>query len=370
MTQYSSAAQKQTRTIECRLNRETAEALHRRTPAADVARAWVRAAQRNGADGVKFLGADPDVFAAAIDEVNRLGMGSAYHHAQLAVTQQHALRSAELGLRSIEHWYGIPEAMFEDRRVQSYPSDYNYNDEQDRFGQAGRLWQQTAAPGSPIWKETIAKLVKLDVTLNPTMVIYEASRDLQRAQRLEWHAEYSMPYMLKSWEANPRVHGSFFFDWTSEDEIAWRRNYQLWMRFLNDFKNAGGRVGVGADSGFILNTYGFGYIREFELLLEAGFHPLEVLRAATLNGAQLLRMDRDIGTIAVGKKADLVLVQENPVRNFKVLYGTGHRIVDRKTGKSESSVGIRYTIKDGVVYDAKQLLQQVRDLVAAKKKPT
>lgn len=339
-----------------------------RTPTPDVARAWVRAARRNGADGVKFLGADPDVFAAAIDEVNKLGMGSAYHHSQLSVTRQHAVRSAELGLQSIEHWYGLPEAMFEDRTVQAYPYDYNYNDEQDRFAQAGRLWQQTAAPGSPIWKDTIAKLVKLNVTLNPTFICYEASRDLSRAQRLEWHAEYSMPYMLKSWEPNPRVHGSYFFDWTTEDEIAWRNNYRIWMRFVNDFKNAGGRVGVGADSGFMYNTYGFAFIREIELLQEAGFHPLEVLKAATLNGAQLLRMERDIGTIAIGKKADLVLVQENPVRDFKVLYGTGRKTVDRKTGKVESSVGIRYTIKDGVVYDAKALLRQVRDLVAAKKK--
>jgi len=340
-----------------------------RTPNAEVARAWVRAARRNGADGVKFLGADPEVFAAAIEEINKLGMGSAYHHSQLSVTRQHALRSAELGLQSIEHWYGLPEAMFEDRTVQAYPPDYNYNNEQDRFGQAGRLWQQTAPPGSPIWKDTIARLLKTNVTLNPTFGVYEVSRDLSRAQRLEWHAEYSMPYMLKSWEPNPRAHGSFFYDWTTADEIAWRNNYRLWMRFVNDFKNAGGRVGVGADSGFMFNTWGFGYIREFEMLQEAGFHPLEVLKAATLNGAQLLRMERDIGTIAIGKKADLVIVQENPLRDFKVLYGTGHRMVDRLTGKASISEGIRYTIKDGVVFDAKMLLEQVRALVAAKKKP-
>lgn len=338
-----------------------------RTSSPEAALDWVKAARRNGADGVKFLGANPEAFATAMDEIRKLGMGSAYHHSQLSVTRQTAVDTAELGLQSIEHWYGIPEAMFEDRTVQNYPAGYNYNDEQDRFGQAGRLWQQAAAPGSSTWKAAIARLIKAGVTLDPTFVAYEASRDLSRAQRLEWHDAYTMPYMMASWAPNPRAHGSFFFDWTSEDETAWRNNYRLWMRFVNDFKNAGGNVGVGADSGFIYNTYGFGFIREFELLQEAGFHPLEVVRAATLNGAKLLRMDRDIGSIAVGKMADIVIVAENPVRDFKILYGTGHAYLDRKTNKASVTTGIRYTIKAGVVFDATMLRQQVREMVAARK---
>ena len=57
------------------------------------------------------------------------------------------------------------------------------------------------------------------------------------------------------------------------------------MHFLNDYKNAGGIVTTGSDSGFIYKLYGFDYIREFELLREAGFHPLEVIRSATYYGA-------------------------------------------------------------------------------------
>ena len=103
------------------------------------------------------------------------------------------------------------------------------------------------------------------------------------------------------------------------------------------------------------------------MLQEAGFHPLEVVRAATLNGAKLLRMDRDIGSIAVGKMADIVIVAENPVRDFKILYGTGHAYLDRKTNKASVTTGIRYTIKAGVVFDATMLRQQVREMVAARK---
>ena len=56
---------------------------------------------------------------------------------------------------------------------------------------------------------------------------------------------------------------------------------------------------TGSDSGFIFQLYGFAYIREFELLREAGFHPIEVIRSATLLGAEALGMEKEIGTIEV-----------------------------------------------------------------------
>ncbi len=337
-----------------------------KTATAEEAVKWVKAVHKTGADGVKFLGADPKVFAAAIKEINALGMGSAYHHSQTSVTRHNALDSARLGVQSIEHWYGLPEAMFEDRTVQHYPNDYNYNNEQDRFGQAGRLWQQTAKPGSERWNSTIRELVDLDVTLDPTFSIYEASRDLMRARTQEWLPDYGMPYILKAFEANPEAHGSFFFNWTTADEIAWRKNYELWMQFVRDFKNAGGRVTVGPDTGFIYSIYGFGYVRELEMLQEAGFHPLEVIRAATLSGAELLRKEDDYGTVAVGKRADLVLVKENPLANFKQLYGTGFPHYDFETKQNVRTNGIRYTIRDGIVFDVPKLLEQVRAAVKAK----
>ncbi|MEP4486516.1 MAG: amidohydrolase family protein [Halioglobus sp.] len=346
--------------------------VHARFPSqfdsADDARAWVRAVNKKGADGLKFLGASPELIEAAMDEAKKLDMRTAYHHAQLSVVRMNVLDSARLGLDSMEHWYGLPEAMFEDRRIQDYPYDYNYSDEQDRFGQAGRLWLQAAEPGSPTWNATIEELLSLDFTLDPTFTIYEASRDVMRARNADWHAQYTMPYIMRAFEPDPAIHGSFFFDWTTADEIAWKRNFRRWMQFVNDYKNAGGRVTAGSDAGFIYKLYGFAYIRELELLQEAGFHPLEVLQSATLNGAELLGMADDIGTVEMGKKADLVIVDENPLANFKVLYGTGHRRLNRETGAMEVTGGIRYTIKDGIVFDAKALLLDVRELVAAQKK--
>lgn len=333
----------------------------------DAARAWVRAIHKKGADGVKFLGAAPELIQAAIEEARSLDMRTAYHHAQVSVTRINALDSARMGLDSLEHWYGLPEAMFEDRKVQNYPYDYDYNNEQHRFEEAGRLWLQTAGPDSDKWRETISELIGLGLTLSPTFVAYDANRDTMRARTAEWHAEYSMPYMLRAFEPNEKVHGSYFFDWTTDDEINWKSNFRRWMNFVNDYKNAGGRVTTGSDAGFIYNTFGFAYIRELEMLQEAGFHPLEVMEAATINGAELLGLGAETGSIQIGKKADLVIVDENPLPNFKVLYGTGNPRLNHETNKVERTEGIRYTIKDGIVFDARELLAQVRSLVAERK---
>lgn len=162
---------------------------------------------------------------------------------------------------------------------------------------------------------------------------------------------------------NRYAHGSFWFNWTTEQEIAWRENYRIWMQFLNDYKNHGGRVTAGSDAGYIYKIYGFAYIQELELLREAGFNPLEVIQAATLNGAIALGLDKDIGSLVPGKKADMVIVAENPLANFKVLYGNGHYQLNEQN-QPERTKGVRYTIKDGVVYDAQQLLSDVRTMVS------
>src|SRR5450432_4557371 len=102
------------------------------------------------------------------------------------------------------------------------------------------------------------------------------------------------------------------------------------MTFVNEYKNRGGRVTTGSDSGFIFQLYVFAYIRELELLREAGFHPLEVIRSATLYGAQALGMDKDIGSVEVGKLADLLVIDANPLENLQYLYGTGAIYMNEK----------------------------------------
>jgi hypothetical protein len=334
----------------------------------EEARKWVDSIAAAGADGVKFFGAPPDVMQAALAEIKAKKLRSAEHHSQTAVARTNVLDTSAWGLTSMEHWYGLPEALFTDRRVQDFPADFNYNDESERFGEGGRLWQQAAPRGSERWKYVIDTLVKRDFTIVPTFTIYEASRDLMREMRAEWHDEYTMPTLLKWYSPNREAHGAYWFDWTTADEIAWKRNYQIWMSFINDYKNAGGRVAVGDDAGFIWKLFGFAWVRELELLQEAGFHPLEVVRSATLSGAELLGADKDLGTVESGKIADLVIVPENPLANFKVLYGTGALRLDDATRKPVRVGGVRYTIHDGIVYDAPKLLADVRAMVTEAKK--
>ncbi|MCG8373213.1 MAG: amidohydrolase family protein [Balneolales bacterium] len=333
---------------------------------AQQARDWVEMIDDRGADGIKFFGASPEVYAAAIDEANKRDLGTMTHHAQTRVVYNNALTSARLGLTSMTHWYGLPEAMFEDQIIQDYPLDYNYNNEQHRFEEAGRLWTQTAKPYSEKWNEVMNEMLALDFSINPTFTIYEASRDLMTQRRAEWHEKYTLPSLWRFYAPSRISHGSYWLDWGTEQEIAWKENYRLWMEFINEYKNRGGRVTLGSDAGYIYKLYGFSYIQEMELFREAGFHPLEIFQSASLKGAEVLGVDHELGTIEIGKLADMVIVDANPMANLKVLYGTGAILVD-ENNEVQRHGGVVYTIKDGIVFNAKELLKDVEEMVEAAK---
>ena len=119
----------------------------------EQARKFAQWAAKNGAAGLKIIGGggdaiyDPDVLGALLDEAKKLKLGTTTHLAQMGVARMNILQAARLGLDGMEHWYGLPEALFDTRTIQDYPADYNYLDESHRFGQAGRLWKQAAAAG-------------------------------------------------------------------------------------------------------------------------------------------------------------------------------------------------------------------------------
>jgi imidazolonepropionase-like amidohydrolase len=87
---------------------------------------------------------------------------------------------------------------------------------------------------------------------------------------------------------------------------------------------------------------GFGDQREIELLVEAGFSPMEAIRVATYNGAVYLGREKEIGSIATGKNADLVVMKGDPSKN----------IADIEN--------VEIVFKDGVGYDSQKLLESVR----------
>jgi amidohydrolase family protein len=337
-----------------------------RTP--DQARAWVRWAAAQGYWGMKLFNAEqPATMRAAIEEARRLRLGTIAHLGQGGVAETNADQAGEMGLGTITHFYGHFESLLRDRRVPAYPNAYNMYDEQWRFSQVARLADQIVEPGGPEWRAYLERQLERGVTFNPTFNIYSAGRDVMRARNADWHARYTLPSLQRFFEPSRVNHGSYFWDWTTADEVAWRRFYGPFMRLINDYKNMGGRVTVGSDPGYIYQSWGFPYIQELEMLQEAGFAPLEVIQAATINGAREIYAPRGeeppFGLVRPGMLADLVIVPGNPLDNLKLLYGTGHMRLNPETQRVERVGGIRWTIKDGIVYDARALLASVERMV-------
>lgn len=322
---------------------------------AEQARARVREFKAEGADGVKLLGVYRDVMAAAEDEAHKLGLRVAHH---TGVEETNAWDDIKFGTTSIEHWYGIPDAAIESGR-QAFPPSYNYNNETDRFRWAGHLWREA---NQDVLMKVFDGMIKAHVAWDPTLDIYEASRDLQRAQNQPWFRDYLHPVLAKYFEPNVSNHGSYFFGWTSTDETYWKENYRIWMAALKEFARRGGTIGCGDDAGFIYQMYGFGLIRELELQQEAGFQPLMVIQHATQNNARILGQEDRLGRVRVGWAADILVVNGNPLENLKVLYPTG--VDEIRDGKPVHTGGVEWTIKDGIPYYAPGLLADVKDMVA------
>src|SRR5579871_204706 len=322
---------------------------------AAAARAHVRELKQMGADGIKILGIDRDTMEAMEGEAHSLGLRIAHH---AGVEETNAWDDIKFGTTSIEHWYGIPDAAIESGR-QDFPATYNYNNETDRFRYAGRLWREAN------WDQLMKVfdgMVAAHVAWDPTLDIYEASRDLQRAQNQPWFREYLHPTLAKYFEPNPANHGSYFIGWTSTDEAFWKENYRIEMAALLEFAKRGGLIGCGDDAGFIYQMYGFGLIRELELHQEAGFQPLIVIQHATANNAKILGQESHLGRVRTGFAADILVVNGNPLENLKVLYPGGFD--DLQNGKVVHSGGVEWTIKDGIPYHAPTLAAEVREIVA------
>ncbi len=323
-----------------------------RTP--EEARQRVRDLKKMGVDGIKILGIDRDLMTAMEDEAHKLGLRVAHH---TGVEETNAWDDIHLGTTSIEHWYGIPDAAIKDR-VQNFPSSYNYRNEVDRFRYAGHLWREA---DSTTLMQVLDSMVAAHVAWVPTLDIYEASRDLQRARTQPWFTDYLHPTLEQYFKPDPANHGSYFIGWTSTDETFWKENYRIWENALREFERRGGLIGAGDDAGFIYQMYGFGLIRELELHQEAGFNTIKVIQHATGNNAKILGEDSRLGRVKVGWLADLIVVNGNPLENLKVLYPTG--VEEMKDGKAIRTGGVEWTIKDGIPYNGPALMAEVKEMV-------
>ena len=318
----------------------------------------------NGAHVVNAgnLGWSQALLKAVCKAVKENGGITTYHIPPNTTAVTKAIDAARLGVTMIEHHYAYAESAL-DRNVQDFIPTYNYNDENERFRQAGKVWSQTNK--ERLLTETVDSLVYYGVTMLPTRVVYEANRDILRAQNLPWHKKYTHQLLIERNGPDPNYHGAYHYDWTSDDEYYWSTAFSLWGELIYEFNKRGGRVAYGSDDSYIFATPGFSNVRELQLLRETGMHTLEVLKSATLNSAKTLRQEK-LGLVSPGYTADLLIIDSSPLYNLRNMYQFG-ALTEDSNGNMIRKGGIIHTIKDGIVIENNKLMLEVEKMVKKSK---
>jgi len=249
----------------------------RRVSNAQQAREAVADLKRAGVDFIKVHDHTPrEVFFAIAAEAPELGLPFAGHVPQGVKVEE----AADAGIRSIEHL-----------------SNYDVFGEclvNDSYTLAGcrRLFEKLAARG--IWQ-------------TPTLAFFETIPDVFSGRPME-HAEYASDSLLKSTRAN--MENSHVPASTLE---KMRLAGKVSLQVLPDMYSLGNRFLAGCDGlvpGFCLHD-------ELEWFTKAGFSPLQALQTATINPARFLGREDTQGTIEVGKRADLILLEANPLIDIR-----------------------------------------------------
>ena len=254
---------------------------------------------------------------AAIDAAHRRGLKITGH--LCSVTYKEA---AELGIDDLEHGFFVNTELDPDKKPDSC----------SQSGGTETLSRMT--PDGPEAKDLIATLVRHHVAITSTLPVFQAYAGAGRP-----------PLRQEALEAmSPQAREDFFL--LRERPSGGTIERELWTHELvmeRAFVAAGGLLLSGPDptgAGHVIP--GFGDQRGIELLVEAGFSPTQAIRIATLNGATYLGREREIGSLAAGKNADLVVIKGDPSR----------RISDIEN--------VEIVFKDGIGYDSPKLLDSVR----------
>ncbi|HEX3758648.1 MAG TPA: amidohydrolase family protein [Kofleriaceae bacterium] len=257
---------------------------------------------------------------AAIEAAHKRGIKVTGH--LCAVNYDEA---ADLGIDDLEHGFYVNTQLDPGKQPDVCPPT------------VGLPTLQKMTPDSPEARALIAKLVKRHVAITSTLPVFESGipgRPPLRQQLLDaMNPESRQDYLI----ARNRP------GWFPHREFDSLEALQRTMALERAFVAAGGLLIAGPDptgNGGVVP--GFGDQREIELLVEAGFSPVEAIQIATLNGAKYLGRQDHIGSIAVGKNADLVLVQGDP----------STRIADIEN--------VEVVFKDGVGFDSARLLASIK----------
>jgi len=295
----------------------------------DDARRMVNFWADEGATSFKaYMNITRDELRAAVEEAHKRGMKVTGHLCSVGYKE-----AAEIGIDDLEH--GI------------FPDSEFVPNKQPDICPAGGAVNQTLAMldiNSPAVQETIRTLVAKNVALTSTLPVFEASAPVAQNGIGAARAVLNQR-MLNTMSNDARIRYL-----TSRSRIPATSNYAALVRKSMDFERAfvraGGLLLAGLDpTGNGGVVAGFGDLREVELLVEAGFTPVEAIKIASLNGAKFLGRDSQIGSIAAGKAADLMIVKGDPSKN----------ILDIEN--------VEIVFKDGVGYDSQKLIDSVQGLV-------
>ena len=294
----------------------------------DDARRMVNFWADQGATSFKaYMNITRDELRAAVEEAHKRGLKVTGHLCSIGFRE-----AAEIGIDNLEHGL-LPD------------SEFVPNKQPDKCpGAAVSASLRQLDLKSDAVRETIRTLVAKNVALTSTLPVFEAGAPLTQSGIGAASAVLN-PRVLNVMNTDARVRYL-----TARSRIAADSPTPALVRKSMDFERAfvaaGGLLIAGLDptgNGGIVA--GFGDLREVELLVEAGFTPLEAIKIASFNGAKFLGEDARIGSIAVGKQADLMIVKRNPAANISDIEK------------------VEIVFKDGVGYDSEKLIQSVQGLV-------
>jgi imidazolonepropionase-like amidohydrolase len=273
---------------------------------------------------------------AAIDAAHKRGLKVTGHLCSIGFRE-----AAALGIDDLEHGITVDTEFFSGKKPDQCPVSSRADmvaiaDEVNRM-------QVSDAPIQDMIRDLVAHHVAVTSTL-PVFELFVAGKAPQEQRVLDAMSEAARAQFLEN-----RVRLSLPMRDPKTGELRttpWGRQYEQEKEFERSFVQAGGLLLAGEDpTGIGGDLAGFGDQREVELLVEAGFTPLEAIHIATYNGAQYLGELDHIGSIAVGKQADLAVIKGDPSKNI------------------DDIEMVETVFKDGVGYDSAKLIDSVRGLV-------
>jgi len=298
--------------------------MHQLADAADASRT-VEFWMAQGVTSFKaYMHITPEQLAAAVKAAHARGIKVTGHLCSIGFRE-----AAALGIDDLEHGLVADTEFFSGKKPGVCPSTAD----------AGREMAEKLDVASEPVQAMIQDLVRRNVAITSTLPVFEAlvpgRPPLQRRVLDAMTPDARIAYLRARANVSDNAARSY-----------WPALFKKEMQFELAFARAGGLLLAGLDpTGNGAVIAGFGDQREVELLVEAGLTPVEAIRIATLNGAKFLGEDSRIGTLALGKAADVVVIKGNPAADISDV------------------TKVEIVFKDGVGYDSAKLIESAKGLV-------